>query len=677
MPSYLGYIIFTVKKIVTHMHDRRTTKEVLTMKKKAIFTLLASSAALGIIGFSGVALQNTEETAHATAVLAKKNASAFDFGEEVELPSENLAVVLTSSTTTELTQSFTVSLSSEVATLKDNNWGCIYFASDDPEFSTDLPTNPGGTAPEFNGYVYAIKGATSPSDIVIPEVITFGTRARLNITGIGAHIGLDSFTNITSIYIPSSIETIEKNAFAGIDEGVTVNCEATAAKAGWEGSWIESSNVHYGVANPGDRRLPGTIGDKFSNGMSYITGYYGEGDLYQPLVATFDVKNGSKVESQEQVVGLQSENTIYDAIGARVGSNAITIDIDIPLKKGDVVDPATFRLHNIYGIQKDEILPDIEGGAYFAAPALGFKKNLDISDFIKVEPGTASTFAGHTQINIRVTKVDGIYAELKESIYKEFLPMLQRGAASLRYQFFALGYSRYGIAYRSGSETIHQVVPVLSPVDYCLIEGGTVGEVGFIFKDADLGPDFSYQNIEEVTLENFNFKLDIYNNETNAIVNRSALSVRFGKLTLINNTDAPAAFHADLNLAALLTVLIYSALFLGGSAGYYFYAKNKYKNDEFRRMNTKRFLFTAGKNFVGFGILVLFVFFAVGRWGIMNTSVVAYNPLDVFVIVFGVVGLIFLGFAIKNLVVAIKQARKNREALRLKLGEDVVDDGTK
>jgi hypothetical protein len=39
--------------------------------------------------------------------------------------------------------------------------------------------------------------------------------------------------------------------------------------------------------------------------------------------------------------------------------------------------------------------------------------------------------------------------------------------------------------------------------------------------------------------------------------------------------------------------------------------------------------------------------------------------------------LIFIGFAIKNLVVAIKQARKNREALRLKLDEDVADDGTK
>jgi hypothetical protein len=667
-----------VKKIGTHTHNRCTTKDVLTMKKnKAIFTLLASSALFGVIGVSGLALSNANESVHETSVLAKRNASAFDFSDETELPSENLAVVLSSSTTTELTQSFTVSLSSEVATLKDNNWGCIYFASDDPEFSTDLPTNPGGTAPEFNGYVYAIKGAVSPSDIVIPEVISFGTRARLNITRIGSHIGLDSFANITSIYIPSSIETIEKNAFAGIDESVTVNCEAASAKAGWETSWIDSTNVHYGVSNPGDRRLPGTIGDKFSNGMSYITGYYGEGKMYQPLVATFDVKNGNKVEQREQVVGLQSENTIYDAIGARVGSNAISIALDIPLNKGDVVDPTTFCLHNIYGIQKDQILPDLDGGAYFATPAIGFKKNLDISDFIKVEPGTASTFAGHTQINIRVTKVDGIYAELKESIYKEFLPMLQRGAASLRYQFFALGYSRYGVAYRSGNETIHQVVPVLSPVDYCLIEGGSVGEVGFIFRDVDLGPGFSYQNIEEVTLENFNFKLDIYNNETHAIVNRSALSVRFGSLTLINNTDAPAAFHADLNLAAFLTALIYSLLFIGGSAGYYFYAKNKYKNDEFRRMNTKRFLFTAGKNFVGFGIVTLFIFFAIGRWGVMNTSVVAYNPLDVFVIVFGIVGLIFIGFAIKNLVVAIKQARKNREALRLKLDEDVADDGTK
>ena len=41
------------------------------------------------------------------------------------------------------------------------------------------------------------------------------------------------------------------------------------------------------------------------------------------------------------------------------------------------------------------------------------------------------------------------------------------------------------------------------------------------------------------------------------------------------------------------------------------------------------------------------------------------------------VGAIFLGFTIKNLVVSFKNAKKRKEALRLKLDQDVVDDGTK
>ena len=60
----------------------------------------------------------------------------------------------------------------------------------------------------------------------------------------------------------------------------------------------------------------------------------------------------------------------------------------------------------------------------------------------------------------------------------------------------------------------------------------------------------------------------------------------------------------------------------------------------------------------------------------MRTTVVTFNPLDAFVIIFAVAGLIFLGFTIKNMVVGFKNARKRKEAIRLKLDEDVADDGT-
>ncbi len=683
MPPYLGYIIFTVKKIVTHMHDRRTTKEVLTMKKKAIFTLLASSAALGIIGFSGVALQNAEETAHATAVLAKKNASAFDFGEEVELPSENLSVGLTSSTTTDLTQSFTINISSQVIGFKnDYDYANVYIACDDPEFSPSLPSNEDDETkiPVFDAYVYNISGTKSTKPhAYIPEYLAYGTRAKFHVVAIASKVVTDEYKNLSSIFIPESVESIASGAFLGVPDTCTIKCAASKAGAGWESGWTDAKTIRYNQIVPNEELLnQDSSGSKtFSNGYDYMVGYYGEGKLYQPLVASFDVINGSSKTNRQQVVGLQSTNTNYDAVGGSVGTTALTLNFDIPLAEGEKVDEHSLRLHNIYDLVEGQRLPDVDKGGYYAVPEIRYKKSYALSDFIEYKAGIASSFGGYTQVDLNVTKIPGIYEDLKEAVQEEFAESLANGSCTLRYQFYALTLSSFVISYKNGTETISKTVRVSSPVSYCLIEGGENSEVGFIFKDADVGESFTYENIQAITLKNFYIKLDIYNNETHSIVKKSSIATRFGEMTLMNKTNHLPSSYVNITVAVILTIVIYAVVFAGGSTAYYFYFKNKYKNDEFRRMNTKRFLFAAGKNFVGFGIVTLALFFIISRWGIMNTSVVSYNPLDAFVIVFGVLGLIFIGFAIKNLVVAIKQARKNREALRLKLDEDVADDGTK
>jgi hypothetical protein len=127
----------------------------------------------------------------------------------------------------------------------------------------------------------------------------------------------------------------------------------------------------------------------------------------------------------------------------------------------------------------------------------------------------------------------------------------------------------------------------------------------------------------------------------------------------------------------IVTYIIYLLVFLAGATGYYFFAKNKFKNDEFRRVNGRKYIKSAAKNLFGFALILSSILFIVARWGLLVSSVVTFNPLDVFVILFTIAGGIFLGFAIKNLVNSIKNAKKRREAIRLKLDQDVADDGTK
>ena len=110
--------------------------------------------------------------------------------------------------------------------------------------------------------------------------------------------------------------------------------------------------------------------------------------------------------------------------------------------------------------------------------------------------------------------------------------------------------------------------------------------------------------------------------------------------------------------------------------GYYFYAKNRFKNDEFRRVNGKKFLIEALKNGLGLTIVFGAIYFIYARWGLFKGSVVTFNPFDAFVVVFTIAGVIYIGFSIKNIVISVKNTRKRKQAARLHLDQDKDDDGT-
>ena len=170
--------------------------------------------------------------------------------------------------------------------------------------------------------------------------------------------------------------------------------------------------------------------------------------------------------------------------------------------------------------------------------------------------------------------------------------------------------------------------------------------------------------------------MDLLNTEKNSILTKSNATVRFGSLILLNESEAKPNNYVDVSLVTSIVFIVYIVAFTALAIVYYFYAKNKYKNDEFRRVNGKKYLASAIKNGVGLGILVGAIFFIYARWGLLDSSVVVYNPLDILVIIFSIAGLIYAGFAIKNIVTSIKNNRKRKEAARLHLDEDKDEDGT-
>ena len=183
--------------------------------------------------------------------------------------------------------------------------------------------------------------------------------------------------------------------------------------------------------------------------------------------------------------------------------------------------------------------------------------------------------------------------------------------------------------------------------------------------------------VSKVELTGFKVSLDLCPTDRGAtqIVTKSGISFRFGYMDLLRK-DAEKTFRFNGNLFLILYTLVFVALYVGGSVGYYFYAKNKYKNDEFRRINGKAYTKRMLKAFVGATLIAGMIAFIVLRFVLINPSVIMFNPLDVFVIAFGVTGLISLGYFIKFFVLYVRQVKERRKILRLKLNEDVEDDGT-
>ena len=104
--------------------------------------------------------------------------------------------------------------------------------------------------------------------------------------------------------------------------------------------------------------------------------------------------------------------------------------------------------------------------------------------------------------------------------------------------------------------------------------------------------------------------------------------------------------------------------------------KEKFKNDEFRRVNDKKFLKQAIIGGLGLGEVVLAILFLIMRTSGFKNTIVVFNPTDPFLIVTAIVGLIIVGYFIVYVIKLIKAEKERRKAIRLKLNEDVEDDGT-
>ena len=554
-------------------------------------------------------------------------------------------------------------------------------------------------APHFTATVFRIQNSKTNHNIVIPSTLFYAETYYLDVVSIASEVCKDatgdeiSYKNIENVYIPSTIENIAENAFVGAKEaGVAIDLQVAELKPGYEANWTDAE-YRLGIEPSASQS------SNLNQNASGVIKYFGEGETFligytgSPLEVRYNVigDDGKVIKKASQQLPLNTKPTTlnpepYDAVGSLAGKDSMAIDIDIPLKSGEHVDPTSLSFHNIRkakqvqveiaGKTTNTLVPDPETPVYWAHPHLRYAANVKFSDIFHSSVGRISSVGGYTMVTLNLVRRPECYATVMPSGYKQYRSMIEDGTLVVRHQFTSLNDAFYRITYEGANGLVTKDVKVSTPISNFVIETTGNYEAGFLFLDSDVGPDFSPSRIKEFDLCHFLVKIDLMNVEKNSLLNKSGVSILFSSL-VVAEAETAAAPYTDMNVVTIIVALATVAIYVGLSVAYYFYAKEKFKNDEFRRINKKKYVKAAAKNGLGVAIVVAAIYSIVLRWGVFRSSIVTFNPLDVFVIVFTIAALIYIGFTIKNFVIAFKNSRKRKEAARLHLDEDEEDDGTK
>ena len=311
----------------------------------------------------------------------------------------------------------------------------------------------------------------------------------------------------------------------------------------------------------------------------------------------------------------------------------------------------------------------------FSNPAKSYSKTLYVEDLISFSFKGISTFGGYTSVDLLVDQAgDKLYSELKSSFVKQYASELKSGKIYIRYRFTSFNSCSYNLTYRDGNQDVNKVIPVKTIVNQHILTEKKGNFVSFLFKNSDVGSGFSAKSIREFSFVSFYITLDMFSKE-NGILARTDVVSRFGFFMVMPYTSEAEIF--DINLMLLLMCSGYVALYAVLSVVAFFYFKNKFKNDEFRRIKPKSFWLKAVLGLLGSLIVILCITFVVLRSTAFNNSIVVYNPVDAYIIISAVASVLIIGYFIKYIVTMTKANKERKRILKLKLNEDVDDDGTK
>ena len=669
------------------------------MVSKFVLPCLLGMMSLFCAPLSQVNTQKTasNSTSSYQSVTQVKKAAARDYATEEVIPNGNLVVSATSSTLTSMGQSFSFMFSTGGQGWCDSTTTFL-LAPDDENFEEYFKTFSEWTVEQreaiteqyekgeyepvhFNSYVYSLNSTSVIHDIVIPRSLTRNHIFNLDVSKLGVGLVSD-WSGITSITIPKEILEVYADSFQNVPDSMIFNVEAESKPEDWADNWSHGATVNYGYAYPEDKAEPlskagaAKYGDETQN---FILGWYPKEGNKEPLTLEYKVTlpDGSLSESRFFDFEPSAANSVFECVGYQVNDYTKSLYCDIPLNEGEQLAFDTCVMHNIYRTKVNEAdvalpEPNLEK-AYSIVPKQGYLRVYDIKDFINCEFTGLTTFSGYTAIDLDIDiSSTNVYEHLKPSYYSANLSKIQDGSLKIRYRLTSLTLCSFRITYNDNGQDVTTDVKIVTPVAQYKLDKHENNRVSFLLKDSDVAPGFSAKSIRQVSFVGLYVTLDLMG--AKAITPRSSVITRFGYLSVMPYSENAKLFNV--NVFLIILAVAYMLSFAGITLALYFYLKNKYKNDEFRRMKNKPFITKAILFLLGSMIVLFDIVFIVLRGSALNNAIVVFNPVDAYIIVLSVFSVVIIGYFIKYLVGVIKTEKERRRVIKLKLNEDVEDDGT-
>ncbi len=576
--------------------------------------------------------------------------------------------------------------------------------------------------PNFNAYIFNLT-PTLGKAIFLPKSIYRNHLFGLTPSSIG--VGAYDFSKLAftepvnlaqdiNIYIPSNINDVYVDSFINLDTCSSrvhfyVELSQAQVEEQWDADWNHGASVEYGYSySEHAATVSGLRGSALSRIMEYeydtegniveqvtenvvVAGVYlarGGASLFGdenanfflgyfkernelPLYLEYQVEiSGQPNETRYEQFLLASQDSLYNSVGAKISSYTTTMSIDIRVSAGETVDIDSLVIHNIYAKSSNpsKIEPD-ESKVFYITPRNVFAQSYEISDFLDISFQGVSHFMGNTSVRANITKGDAsIYQGLNPSGYRSNEANILSGKSYIRYRITSLSQSQYLIGY--GDNKVSQFA-VDSPISQYVLSS-QVNKFSYIFKDTNVATDFDAKSLKSLAFIGFYISIDVYGQ--NGPLARSNVSTRFGFVDIMPYGETANPF--DANSLILWLAVGFIAIYLLVSTGLFFFYKERYKNDEFRRLKPKKYLLKAALGLFGSLIVIAAFTFTILRATLFANAIVVYNPIDPFIIVFMIASVLVIGYFIKFLVVQTRAGNQRRKARKLKLNEDVAEDGT-